>query len=68
MRLSTRLFVNLLGFSLNLSGAIVMALTGQHLFVAACLVCMFISYQRIHHVMEFLDVCEAATGDTSEEN
>lgn len=66
MRLSTQLFIHVLGFSFNLSGAILMALTGHYSFVAACLVCMFLSYQRIYHVMEFLDACEAATGDSNE--
>lgn len=67
MRLSTQLLIHVGGFALNLSGALFMAIVHQYFFVGLCAVCMFLSYQRIYHVMEFLDACEAVTGGSDEE-
>jgi len=68
MRLSTQLFINVLGFGFNLSGAVVYALLRAPLVSVFFVAVMFMSYQRIYHVMSFLDACEAATGEKDEQD
>lgn len=58
MRRSTRLFINVLGFSLNWSAAFLGLLIRNPGLVVLNLVFMAISYQGIHDVMALLDANE----------
>ena len=63
MRLSTQLFINVLGFGFNLSGAVVYALLRAPLVSVFFLAMVLYSYQRIYHFMTFLDACECTLKD-----
>lgn len=58
MRRSTRLFINVLGFSTNLSGVFISILLKNPGLFFLGLVFMLVSYQGIHDVMALLDANE----------
>ncbi len=67
MKSSTRLLIDVAGFGFNLSGAILFAVLRQPLMALIFVAIMFISYQGIHRVMDFLDACDTAVGGPNEE-